>query len=80
MNPPAFDRLRCKPQLAKGLIDAIPKEALEGKLLISICAGLTIGQMQSWVPTSCGVVRAMPNTPSRVRQPSSGPCSRAVQG
>jgi pyrroline-5-carboxylate reductase len=42
-------------------------EALEGKLLISILAGTTISMMREWVPSSCTVVRSMPNTPSKVR-------------
>jgi pyrroline-5-carboxylate reductase len=41
-------------------------EALEGKILISICAGVTMSQLKSWVPSSTIVVRAMPNTPSKV--------------
>jgi pyrroline-5-carboxylate reductase len=46
-------------------------EALEGKLLISICAGVTMSQLKSWVHESTIVVRAMPNTPSKVC-PTSG--------
>lgn len=42
-------------------------EALEGKLLISILAGTTISMMREWVPSTCTVVRSMPNTPSKVR-------------
>jgi len=41
-------------------------EALEGKLLISILAGVTIRQLTSWVLSSTRVVRAMPNTPCKV--------------
>lgn len=41
-------------------------EALEGKLVISICAGVTMSQLKSWVPSSTIVVRAMPNTPCKV--------------
>jgi len=41
-------------------------EALEGKLLISILAGVTIRQLTSWVLPSTRVVRAMPNTPCKV--------------
>jgi len=57
----------CKPQLAAHLLlqDGMSK-ALEGKLLISILAGTTIGMMREWVPKSCTVVRSMPNTPSKV--------------
>ena len=43
------------------------KEALDGKLLISILAGVTISQLTAWVPSTTKVVRAMPNTPCRVR-------------
>jgi pyrroline-5-carboxylate reductase len=40
--------------------------AVEGKLVISICAGVTMSQLKSWVPESTTVVRAMPNTPCKV--------------
>jgi pyrroline-5-carboxylate reductase len=43
------------------------KEALDGKLLISILAGVTISQLTAWVLPTTKVVRAMPNTPCRVR-------------
>jgi pyrroline-5-carboxylate reductase len=43
--------------------------ALDGKLLVSICAGVTIAQLKSWVPASVNVVRAMPNTPCKVSLP-----------
>merc|ERR1711939_178616 len=43
-------------------------EALEQKLLISILAGTTMNQLKSWAPTSCRVVRAMPNTPCKIRE------------
>jgi pyrroline-5-carboxylate reductase len=42
------------------------QEALAGKIVISICAGVTIAQLKSWVPPSTTVIRAMPNTPSKV--------------
>lgn len=42
------------------------KEALEGKLLISILAGVTIPQLSNWVLPSTKVIRAMPNTPCKV--------------
>jgi pyrroline-5-carboxylate reductase len=43
------------------------RDALEGKLLISILAGVTISQLSEMVPSSTRVIRAMPNTPCRVR-------------
>ena len=42
-------------------------EAIDSKLLVSICAGVTIAQLRSWVPSSVTVIRAMPNTPAKVR-------------
>jgi pyrroline-5-carboxylate reductase len=44
--------------------------SLDGKLFISILAGLTMRQITKWVLPTTRVVRAMPNTPCKVR-PSS---------
>ncbi|THH18501.1 hypothetical protein EW146_g2503 [Bondarzewia mesenterica] len=61
--------LCCKPQLAHTiLIEPGIKEALAGKLLISILAGVTISQLTAWVLPSTKVVRAMPNTPCKIRE------------
>lgn len=54
-------------------------EALDGKLVISICAGVTMAQLKSWVPTSTIVVRAMPNTPCKVCAEMSGLYRRDVK-
>lgn len=61
--------LCCKPQLAHAILneDGL-KAALEGKLLISILAGVTISQITGWVLPSTKVVRAMPNTPCKIRE------------
>lgn len=60
-------KLSCKPQLAHLILseDGL-KEALHGKLLISILAGCTMSQIKGWVLPSTRVVRAMPNTPCKV--------------
>lgn len=59
--------LGCKPQM---YIEILGEEgmakALEGKLLVSILAGVKIAQLRSVVPESTRVVRAMPNTASKV--------------
>ncbi|CAD6504558.1 BgTH12-00067 [Blumeria graminis f. sp. triticale] len=63
--------LGCKPNKVQDILqeDGIA-EALEGKVLISICAGVTVLQMQSYIPshTTCRIVRVMPNTASAVHQ------------
>ncbi|KAH9449551.1 hypothetical protein MJO29_010416 [Puccinia striiformis f. sp. tritici] len=61
--------LGCKPQMAKDVLGAPGmQEALSDKLLISILAGTTTRQLQSFVPASTRVVRAMPNTPCQIRE------------
>lgn len=56
-----------KPQVARSILEEEGmSKALEGKLLISICAGVTISQLKSWVPETTRVVRAMPNTPCKI--------------
>ena len=52
--------------MVASLLAEIPPADLEGKLLISICAGLKIDQIKQMVPESTVVVRAMPNTPAKV--------------
>jgi pyrroline-5-carboxylate reductase len=51
------------------------KESLKGKLLISICAGVTVEQIERYLYAGstveeerCTVVRAMPNTASGIRE------------
>lgn len=61
--------LCCKPQLAHTILgEPGLKEALDGKLLISILAGVTIAQLSAMVPLGARVVRAMPNTPCKIRE------------
>jgi pyrroline-5-carboxylate reductase len=53
-----------KPQHMEAALDNEPmRGALAGKLVISIAAGVRIGQMQLWLPKS-PIIRAMPNTPA----------------
>ncbi|KAG6919933.1 hypothetical protein DXG01_013282 [Tephrocybe rancida] len=61
--------LCCKPQMAQAILEeAGMKEALDGKLLISILAGVTIRQISGWVLPTTKVIRAMPNTPCKIRE------------
>ncbi|KAJ7273582.1 pyrroline-5-carboxylate reductase [Mycena haematopus] len=61
--------LCCKPQLAHTILSEPGlKDALDGKLLISILAGVTMAQIHAWVLPSTKVIRAMPNTPCKIRE------------
>ncbi|WP_045115779.1 pyrroline-5-carboxylate reductase [Plesiocystis pacifica] len=52
-----------KPQrFAKILDNDAMREALAGKLLISIAAGVTLSSLAQWLPQTA-LIRAMPNTP-----------------
>lgn len=64
--------LACKPQMVRDIFSSTAmKDACAGKLLISICAGVTAPQIHSILgsdETSCTVVRVMPNTAAAVRE------------
>ncbi|KAL9061599.1 MAG: hypothetical protein Q9162_000131 [Coniocarpon cinnabarinum] len=72
--------LGCKPQMFRDILDAPGiKEALAGKILISILAGVTVHQIEEHLygsisdaePTSqgrCRIIRVMPNTAASVRE------------
>ena len=59
--------LACKPYMAQGILAAEGvKDALKGKVLASVLAGVTMAQLEAWAP-GAQVVRTMTNTPSKVR-------------
>lgn len=59
--------LGCKPQVCEEILTQEGmREALEGKLLVSILAGVKSERLVELCPPSTRVVRAMPNTASKV--------------
>jgi pyrroline-5-carboxylate reductase len=72
--------LACKPYMAEEILsEPGMTRALHGKLLISICAGVTVAQLEKIlhgavpekdpeVDGRCRIVRAMPNTASLIRE------------
>jgi len=71
--------LGCKPYMVRDILAVEGmKEALKGKLVISICAGLSVEAMEEALYGSvsdennmqerCRIVRAMPNTASAIRE------------
>jgi len=60
--------LAVKPQVAHQVLsDPALQEALSGRLLISIAAGIRLEQLAAWAPDAA-VIRAMPNTPCTIRE------------
>lgn len=62
--------LSCKPQMVGEIFASKEmKQACAGKLVISICAGVTGDQIENLIgDSSCSVVRVMPNTAAAVRE------------
>ncbi|KAL9111249.1 MAG: hypothetical protein Q9227_004327 [Pyrenula ochraceoflavens] len=70
--------LAVKPQMVKDVLladddGASMRQALEGKLLVSICAGVTVAQIQDILynganPGDARIVRVMPNTAAIIRE------------
>lgn len=54
-----------KPADVEGVLRA-NASGLEGKLVVSIAAGLGLGRLEAWVGVGARVVRVMPNTPVMV--------------
>jgi pyrroline-5-carboxylate reductase len=55
-----------KPQTAEQVLHPIAP-LLDGKLLVSTCAGLRLARLSGWLPRT-RLVRAMPNTPALIRE------------
>ncbi len=58
--------LAVKPQLIDKVLKGI-KRSVEGKLIISVAAGISTNHLEKNLPPSCRVVRVMPNTPALVK-------------
>lgn len=54
-----------KPYQAEAVVEEIAEE-LPGKILVSVCAGVTTEDLEEWADEDIAVVRAMPNTPALV--------------
>lgn len=64
--------LAIKPTLVTDVLAGIRDVLTEGKLIVSIAAGVKIESIESAIPKGVPVVRAMPNTPCRIRQGAIG--------
>jgi len=62
-----------KPHLVKHVLSEATsclidnKISVDNKLFVSIAAGITIGQIEQWLPNGTHVIRVMPNTPALVQ-------------
>lgn len=54
-----------KPKQVRELVEELAP-VLEGKVLVSVAAGVTLAQLQSWAGEAVPVLRIMPNTPCEI--------------
>ncbi|OJJ36077.1 hypothetical protein ASPWEDRAFT_41310 [Aspergillus wentii DTO 134E9] len=57
------------PTVAKQLAPAL--ESLDPSVrptIVTMCPGITVSQLQSWLPAGTAIIRSMPNTPVEVRE------------
>ena len=66
--------LAIKPYFFKEVIEEIKDIVSDDTIIISIAAGVTIGQIEEWFGKSVKVVRTMPNTPALVGEGMSAVC------
>ena len=60
--------LAVKPGLINNVLAQIRETLTENTLVISVAAGVTIGQLLNGLPTGAKIVRVMPNMPALVRE------------
>lgn len=61
-----------KPAYVAEVLREVADDLIEGALVISVAAGITIETMQAAVPSSVAVIRSMPNTPAIVGRAVTG--------
>jgi pyrroline-5-carboxylate reductase len=61
-----------KPAMVRDLLDEITDSLAPGTVVVSVAAGVTTETMESLLPDSVSVVRAMPNTPAVVGKAVTG--------
>ena len=63
--------LAVKPQVMEQVCTGISLQA-DSSLVVSVAAGITVEQLQSWLGSNTAVVRCMPNTPALVGKGATG--------
>ena len=73
--------LAVKPQIVAEVAGALAVEpGTEGKLVISIAAGIRIADLEGWLGSGTALVRAMPNTPALVQSGATALCANVQAG
>ena len=71
--------LAVKPQVVKTVCAGLREVAQAHKpLIVSIAAGIRIGQLDAWLGGNMAIVRCMPNTPALIGAGAAGLCANAT--
>lgn len=57
-----------KPQDVADLLPEIAANLAPGAVVVSLCAGVTLAQLEEGLPEGAAVIRVMPNTPAQVSE------------
>ena len=60
--------LGVKPHQAEAVLKEISPILKKDQIIISLCAGVTTAQLEEWSGNKSLIIRAMPNTPSLIRE------------
>lgn len=66
--------LAIKPNIYKEVIDEIQESIMEDTIIVSIAAGIKIGDIEDWLNKPYSIVRIMPNTPALVKEGMTALC------
>ncbi len=73
--------LAVKPQVMRGVCASLAEPLRQSRpLLISIAAGIRIGQLEHWLGAHLAIVRCMPNMPALIGAGAAGLCANARAG
>ncbi len=73
--------LAVKPQIVPEIARQLATDpGTEGRLVISIAAGIRIADLEGWLGSGTALVRAMPNTPALVQSGATALCANAQAG
>ena len=67
--------LAVKPNMYKGIIEEVKNLITKEKVIITIAAGITLDNMNTWLGDGYKIIRTMPNTPALVGEGMTAICT-----
>ena len=70
--------LAVKPQHLRTVTLALAPGVVDGQLVVSIAAGITLDHLEAWLGRGRAIVRAMPNTPAQIGRGAAALCANGT--